>query len=129
MFPVYYWHVPKKQDDYGFVIQDFPGPLRPGDDRVAIIEVNRPGADSATTGLTPAQMVEMKAEEYRQSHYAAIATMSLTVAGEPVECLRSDELVTTLYCYGEGRVVRLFFVGGKAQLEHFKAMIAGAERL
>lgn len=128
-FPLYYWHVPSESDHFGFEIEDKPGPLRPGRDGMAFIDVNRPEHDHPRGQLTAAQMVQRQVEGYRNSHYPESTTFTLTVAGEPLQCMRNDYLSTVVYCYGDGRIVHVFFAGNKSQLAHFNQMMAGARKL
>lgn len=127
-FPVYYWYAPTVfGSNSGFMIHDDPGPLRPQEgDRDAVISVS--GCQEDDKDLTPQQRVNQQVQGFERSHYKNLTLFQLQVARQTLQCVNEHDFVGgTTYCYGNGPIYSVWFVGNDTSSARFRSMMAKAK--
>lgn len=123
-FPVYYWYAPLQgRDGAVFEIQDRPGPLRPKDQYTGIrVE----GVKDTDNTLSVEQLVDKKLREYEAAGYKDLSRFPLQVGKQTLSCAQNSSFGNLIYCYGDGPIFSMSFMGGDRSLIRFKRMVTEA---
>jgi hypothetical protein len=124
-FPVYYWYAPDVRDDRLLVI-DEPGPLRPSNDTFTSFTID--GRRDKNDKGTPLELAQRDLE-HAVSDFEERSTFEWTIRSQHLECMqeRSDSTsISVVFCYGDGPIFHLSFVGKDHSLEKLKRMLADA---
>ena len=129
-FPVYYWHVPTIYGrDSGFSITDLrPGPLRPrSEDSFMSLDVL--GFREDQNSLTVDQLVDQKIQYFGKSGYTKFNKFHLNIAKQTLSCMSENEFGShgPVYCYGEGPIFSIYFVGGERSSKLFEFIMSAAK--
>jgi hypothetical protein len=130
-FPIYQWQMPGElSDESRLEIRDIPGPLRPQDRFSALTIAGRledeNGQPEDFRTLSPPELVDRKYKSYQKAGYTDLQKFQTTVRGQTLECIKETRYGDAIYCYGEGPIYSIFFVGSDNSLERFNHMIAEA---
>lgn len=121
-FPVYQWDAPSQRwAGLDFEITGFNrGPLVPRDPTYFIaVEGYKDESD-----LTVEQRTEKKMSEYQKAGYRQVSRAQLVIAGQTLSCVGEHQFGYSLWCYGDGPIYHVDFVGDDAALERFNQMMA-----
>lgn len=127
-FPVLYWSPPRIYDGMELSIDNYNrGPLWPQKEKGTFF-LDVFGWQDKKDELTVEQRVDRRLREYQKTGYKKVTRSQLRIANQNLQCVNENEFGygTTSYCYGEGPIYSVFFVGDSYATTRFQEMMAQA---